>query len=641
MRMSSERVERLRRPWVAGGILAAVAVLAFLAGTCAGGNGTSSSRSDGEGSPSHAHGGGASMEGGADQAQVWTCSMHPQIRRDEPGDCPICGMDLIPAATADDSSGAPPGRVTLSERARTLARIRTTEVRRGDQAPRISRPLVGRLAPDEAAMRAVTAWTGGRLDALLVDVTGARVRRGQAVARIYSPEIYAAHRELLAARARADRLPEGQSADALEAVRRRLALLGVPAAEIERMERADAPARNVPIRSPYGGTVRRRLATEGAYVDTGMPLYELADLTRLWVELDAYERDLPLLSVGDSVALEVQARPGVPYDGRIAFIEPTVDLDTRAVQVRVEVANDEGDLRPGMFVEATVTGAAVGGEGGAPAPLMIPSSAPLFTGRRSVVYVEVPGTGAPTYEMRVVRLGPETAAGFSVVAGLGEGERVVTHGAFVLDADLQIRSGVGMMALPDDGAGGGPWDAVVEVSEDVRAALVPVVDAYLAIAEASSRDDLEAARRGADQLDAARGDVPRPASEAARERWGRIDAALARHGAEVGSAGDLAAVRRGIDGLSDGLVDLLRSFGNPMSFPLHLAHCPMAFDDAGADWVQRGVDVENAYIGEEMLTCGEIRARVAPGQRLPGAPPAGVPPAEVGTAPTGGDAHAH
>jgi len=685
--MSAPLLDRLRDggrrfgPWL---VLPLVAVLAFLTGRCAGGEatgGTGDPAGDGGGAPGQA--GAQDPTGGPagtsrSETSQWTCSMHPQVRREEPGPCPICGMDLVPVAQLEDDGGAGGDdgggepRITLSERARALARIRTTEVRRA-RSPRVTRPLLGRLVPDEGTRQTVTAWVGGRIDRLRVDVTGERVRRGQVVADVYSPEVYAAQQELLAAVAQAERLGPaaargvdgaGGSA-ALAAARRRLALLGLPEGEIDRMARAETPAQRVPVRSPFAGTVLRRRAAEGAWVAVGAPLYELADLRRLWLELDAYERDLPLLSVGDPVVFEVQALPGESFEGRITFIEPTIDAASRAARLRVEVENDRGLLRPGMFVEAVVAGATPEGSGatvpgadlgegnassplpddGETAPLVIPASAPLYTGRRSVVYVEVPNASAPTYELRVVRVGPETTAGVPVLAGLSPGERVVTHGAFVLDADLQIRRGLGMMALPDDRQRPGPWAPVVaEVAPPVRRALGEVVDTYLAVQEALAGDDLPAARDAAADSDGAIDRVPPPADEAARARWETIARDLAAHGARIAQAPGLEEARAAFAGLSRAITLLLQSFGNPLSTPLHLAHCPMAFGDEGGDWVQRGVDVENAYFGEEMFTCGAIRARIDPGARLPAAAASSGGegrPTTPGSPPMSSESHVH
>ena len=382
---------------------------------------------------------------------IWTCSMHPQIRQSEPGQCPICGMDLIPVEReAKDEPGAK--RVTLSERAKILARIRTVEAQRLGSG-RVERRLLGRVDYDERSLRTVTAWIGGRIERLHVATTGERVTRGQVIATLYSPEVYNAHQDLIQARQQLERLREGATPSAraaaeaaLNAARDRLRLLGVPSGEVRAMERADKPSERVRIRTPFGGTVIERLATQGNYVETGSGLYRVADLSTLWVQLDAYESDLAVLRAGQEVLLRVEALPGELFKGRVTFVDPIVDPKTRTARVRIEVKNQDRRLRPGMFVEASVRSDA-DAEPALEAPLVVPSTAPLFTGRRSIVYVEVKGAEAPTYEARVVSLGTRMGELYPVLSGLHEGERVVVHGAFAIDADLQIQGGDSMMNL--------------------------------------------------------------------------------------------------------------------------------------------------------------------------------------------------
>ncbi len=386
---------------------------------------------------------------------IWTCAMHTQIRQTEPGSCPICGMDLIPVERSTGADEGTAGRISLSPRAKILARIRTAEtVRLG--SGRVERRLLGRVDYDERSLRTVTAWIGGRIDRLHVSTTGERVKRGQVIATLYSPEVYTAHQDLIQARQQFERLQETATPNAsraaeaaLNASRDRLRLLGVPDGELRTMETADKPSERARIRTPFGGTVIERLATQGNYVETGSGLYRVADLSTLWVQLDAYESDLPVLKAGQQVLIRVDALPGEAFKGRVTFVDPMLDPNTRTARVRIEVKNQDRRLRPGMFVEASVQ-SDTGREPAEEAPLVVPATAPLFTGRRSVVYVELKNAEEPTYEARVVTLGPRMGDLYPVLAGLQEGERVVIHGAFAIDADLQIQGGDSMMNVPDD-----------------------------------------------------------------------------------------------------------------------------------------------------------------------------------------------
>jgi Cu(I)/Ag(I) efflux system membrane fusion protein len=386
---------------------------------------------------------------------TWTCSMHLQIRQTEPGACPICGMDLIPIGGNGVTGEEDARRVSLSERAKLLARIRTVEVNRLGSGG-VARRLLGRVDYDETSLRTVTSWIGGRIDRLHVSTTGERVKRGQVIATLYSPEVYNAHQDLIQARQQFERLQEGATPSAgraaeaaLNAARDRLRLLGVPSGELRAMEGADKPSERVRIRTPFGGTVIERLATQGSYVETGTGLYRVADLSTLWVQLDAYESDLSVLKTGQEVSLGVEALPGKVFKGHVTFVDPVLDPKTRTARVRIEVRNEKRRLRPGMFVEASVQSGG-GAKTADEAPVVVPATAPLFTGRRSIVYVELEDAEQPTYEARVVTLGPRMGDVYPVLAGLRDGERVVIHGAFAIDADLQIQGGDSMMNLPDD-----------------------------------------------------------------------------------------------------------------------------------------------------------------------------------------------
>lgn len=536
----------------------------------------------------------ASMPGEAEaEAEtVWTCSMHPQIRRSDPGDCPICGMDLVPASSLADgpSDGdAREGEISLSPRARALARIETAVVGAPDGDAEARRRLLGRLEWDETRLRSVTAWVGGRIERLLVAATGVTVRRGQTVAVLYSPELYAAQRDLrvavqqLEALETADPSARAAAGAAVESARRRLSLLGVPPESIDRMASSEAPETEVPVRSPTRGTVLERLVTEGQYVETGDPLYRVADLSKLWVQLDAHESEVGLFEVGDPVELRVPAQPDLELEGRVQFVDPTVDPVSRVAEIRIEVDNRSGQLRPGMYVEASVEAKELG-----EAPLVVPQSAVIFTGRRSVVYVEVPGTERPTYAPRVVEVGAILDDRYVVNAGLEPGERVVVEGAFVLDADLQIRGGPSAM------------------SRDLTADpfWTELVRAYVDLQEHLAADTLAPAREAAEQARAAARRLDDPAAL-------RLEAALDR----LVSASDFEGARQAFEEVSTIVLDLLKERGNPLAVPLRSTYCPMVGGDRGGSWLQTSEEVDNPYFGAMMRTCGEVRTTIAPGAR--------------------------
>lgn len=577
-------------------------------------------------------------EGESAEDKTWTCSMHPQIQQGEPGDCPICGMALVPASTvSSDTEGgddAPPDdHVFLTKRARALAQIRTTEVLPLAESD-ASRRLLGRVEPAQTRVRTVTAWTNGRIDDLAVDSDGERVRRGQTIATMYSPEIYAAHRDLLAAKEQFERLSgaEGfaqRSAErTIESARQKLRLLGVRDSDLSRMESADAPWTAVPVRSQFSGTVLSRLVDEGNYVQAGTPLFRVADLSKVWIEFDAYASDIPYLRVGENVTFKVESIPGETFSGEITFIDPVVDTKTRTVGVRVEVDNEDGELRPGMFVEGSVDEPSVGP--GEPIPLVVPASAVLFSGKRSLVYVEYSTPGGPVYAPRDVEVGARLGDVFPVIAGLERGEDVVTHGAFVIDSDLQIKGGESLM----ERSASASRTPEVQTTPAFEEALAKIVDRYLDAQEALADDDLEKAQQSADawtnDIEAV---TEKADSRQLREAWQGLAMVMKGDVARFTKASDIAGARDAFKDLTQSLQRVFATFGNPLEESVRLAFCPMAFDNKGAEWFQRSDTVDNAYFGSEMLGCGEIRAELEPGKNSESGEPGKTP----SSAPTGGE----
>lgn len=601
----------------------------------------------------------------SDAPTLWTCSMHPQIRLPEPGACPICGMDLIPLESGGNDAGA--ATLTLSESARKLAEIRTTPVVR--RFPEAEVRLTGKVDYDETRRRMITAWVGGRLDRLFVDYIGVAIRAGDHMVELYSPDLVGAQEELLQARRAVDtadpQSPVGRtSLRNLSAAHDKLRLLGLDEEQIDAITARGAPSDRVEIRAPIDGVVVEKHALQGDYVKTGSPIYTIADLSRVWVVLDAYESDLAWLRYGQEVTFETEAYPDRRLSGRIAFISPVLDDRTRTVKVRVNADNAEGLLKPGMFVHATahprvaaegrVMAAELAGKWMCPMhpeviadgpadcdicgmplepvadlgyrtpteepepPLVIPASAPLITGRRAVVYVHVPGADRPTYEGREVLLGPRAGDVYLVSSGLREGEEVVVRGAFKLDSAMQIQAKPSMMQpqgdVPDGGApahAGGdvptPADEQVplETPAAFRGQLGAVADAYLDLTRALAADEPARALAAADslshRLDAV--DMTRLGPDA-HLRWMDLLAKLRPAARAVADAEDLDGLRGGLPRLTDTLAAALRDLGVDTDRPVRRFHCPMARDGEGADWLQSGEQTANPYYGASMLRCG-------------------------------------
>lgn len=546
---------------------------------------------------------------------IWTCSMHPSVQLGEPGQCPICGMDLVPVELGDSSS-LDDNEVQLSSSAKVRSRIRTSKVKSlssGGQARR----LLGRVEYDETRLKNITSWVGGRVEKLHLQTTGERVKKGQVIATLYSPEILSAHQDLLVAREQVNRLSgatesaKAGAASALSASRDRLRLLGMTSKTLTAMENTKSPMERIKLRSPFTGTVIERLVTEGKYVTTGSPLFQIADLNKVWVLLDAYESDLPMLKVGLKVQLRVTGLPGEEFLGKITFVDPFLNKQTRTASVRIEVNNKKGKLRPGMYAEASVVAKQDQGVSG----LSVPQTAPLYTGERSLVYVETKSEDFFRYEARRVELGQQVGDDIEVISGLSLGETVVTHGAFVIDADLQIRGGESMMA----GDGEQSQKTLVQnisMSPDEKAQLGSIFEIYLSIHQALSNDDLSKSKeQGLSLVGKLTAFETKEHSEFSHA-WEPVRRQLTESIGNISRAATLADARTPFRNVSLQIATALRLFGNPTEETIRLAHCPMALDGQGAEWLQRSETVENPYFGVSMHDCGSINENVSHGDFL-------------------------
>ncbi len=618
------------------------------------------------------HGGGdaAAAESGA--ATIWTCSMHPQVRQPDPGKCPICAMDLIPVKDDDDGSddGDLP-RLRLSERAVALMAIQTAPVQRREAHTEVRLP--GRVAVDETRRSVVAAWFAGRIDRLYVDFVGTRVRVGEHLAEMYSPQLYGAQEEFLQALQRQSaQASAGDAAVMAEAAATKLRLLGLSDRQVDHIRTEGKPMTHLTYFSPLAGTVLERMVTAGEYVETGTPMYAIADLSQVWVNLEAYESELKWLRYGQEVTIEATAFPGEVFSGRIGYIDPEVDLTQRTARVRVNLQNEDRQLKPGMLVTGTVkVRVGEGGEVFDPAlagrwispmhpeivkdgpgecdicgmdlvpveelgyfaassaevenPLLIPATAPLLTGRRGIVYVRLPDTDRPTFEARTVELGHRLGDAYPVISGLEEGELVVTHGQFKIDSELQIRGRPSMMAPEVEvetevAAARDPRDPPqrlnfsAPVEAEFSEQLIPLVEAYLTLTEGLADDDLSAARGGLQEVhDKLLAIGEHRLSGDAHSAWMEHYNGLHALTHVMAKAEDIEGFRNHLQALTHVIESIYINFGGGLLPPVNRAFCPMVDGDQIGTWLQTGDVIANPYWGDSMLRCGDIIGPLANG----------------------------
>lgn len=599
------------------------------------------------------------------QVAFYTCSMHPNVKLAAPGKCPRCAMDLIPVSVGEDESLGP-RELQLSPRAMKLSEVESVPVERKFVSANVR--MVGKVEYDETRLAYITSWIPGRLDRLFVDYTGVRVKEGDHLVKLYSPELLQAQEELLSAINRAADLSQsrseflkGRREGLVGSAREKLRLWGLSEEQIQTIESRGKATDHMTINSPISGVVVHKNAVEGMYVQTGSRVYTIADLSEVWVKLDAYESDLPWIHYGQEVEFRTDAFPGEVFRGQIAFIDPILNPKTRTVKIRVNLPNPEGKLKPDMFVRAIVKSrvaeggrvmdAGMAGKWISPmhpeivkdnpgecdicgmdlvsaeslgyvpaetdrAPLVIPASAPLITGRRAVVYVD---HGNGRYEGREIVLGARAGNYYLVESGLTEGERVVRKGNFKIDSAIQILAKPSMMNPESRGEGSTQTERGDEqhrsgempsfdVPDAFREQLGEWVGAYVTLMSELSLDRGD----GAAQQVSIMVDLLESIDGSLLERdiaahWRGHQEVLAKHLSSMKEAADIVGLRLNFEKLSDSLVSVLREFGVQSARSVFLYHCPMAFKGRGANWLQSSQGTTNPYYGSEMFGCGSLK----------------------------------
>ncbi len=590
---------------------------------------------------------------------AWICPMCPQIREAEFTTCPICGMDLVPLS--DEDVGLDPSQLSLSENAMKLIGVETMPVKREFVSNSIR--MVGKIDYDETRLAYLTAWVPGRLDRLFVDFTGASVQQGDHMAEIYSQELYTAQQELIQAIRTAKDIQTSNTdfmrttwQETIDAVREKLRLWGVTDEQIRAIEQSSEINDRMTIFAPIGGVVIEKHVSEGMYVKTGSQIYTIADLSKVWVMLDAYESDLQWLRYGQQVEFTTISYPGETFKGTISFIDPVLNEKTRTVKVRVAVDNQDAKLKPQMFVRAVVhSSIAAGGRVMDPSlsgkwvspmhpeiikdgpgtcdicgmplvtaesmgyvseldqaetrPLVIPASAVLMTGSRAIVYTKVPNKDKPIFEGKEIILGPRSGDYYLVKSGLKEGEEVVVNGNFKIDSEMQIQTKLSMMTLTarDDRR-----LSQASVSEVFREQLAGLIKIYFSMQQSLAADDLPTTIEHTKKMIAAvRGvDILLLPAEY-RKFWTDAKRLLGPNLNKSIEQKDIDDFRIYFEPVSQAFIELTKLFGSPMDESIYLTFCPMVGNE-GAFWLQTNKLVRNPYHGDRMLACGTIKSTITP-----------------------------
>lgn len=522
----------------------------------------------------------------AAQGTVWTCSMHPHIRMDQPGKCPICGMDLIPLVQGGSSSHDPDA-IHLTREAAALAKVLTTKASKQNPVKEIR--LYGKVQADERLFQSQVSHVPGRIEKLSVNFTGEQIRSGQKLAEIYSPELVTAQQELLETVKTKQFQPE-----LYEASKEKLRQWKLTDDQIASIENSGRIIDNFEVLSNTSGTIISRRISAGDYVTAGSVLFEIADLSRVWVLFDAYETDLPFLNKGERVNFTIQAMPGSELSGNIVFIDPILDPVTRVAKVRVEAANHSGKLKPEMFATGVVSSSLKDYKDN----IIIPGSAVLWTGKRSIVYVKDTSTDEPVFRLREIGLGPALSEGYVVTDGLAEGEEIVTQGTFSVDAASQLEGKPSMMNLQA---------RETAIDKDFIIQLKNLLDEYMNLKNYLVQDNSKMAKQAATRFQKALSGVEmKRLSGDSHLKWMDLSSGISESLASIINSEGLEQERKAFQTLSKDLYSAIKTFGL-IDKTVYYQFCPMYDNNKGGYWLSETEEIRNPYFGKVMLSCGETR----------------------------------
>lgn len=552
---------------------------------------------------------------GVGEETIWTCSMHPQIRQNEPGDCPICGMDLIPLED-DQNDDIDPMAISMSATAMQLANIQTAVVGAMEHVKQVR--LNGKIQEDERLLFSQSSHVPGRIENLKVNFTGDYVRKGQVIASVYSPEMVTAQEELFQAQKMMDTQPQ-----LFNAAKEKLKTWKLTDSQIEQMLQSGVATATFDIRADVSGSVIQKMVNVGDYVQRGQSIYEIVDLSRVWVLFDVYESDMGWINKGDKVEYTVSSLPGETFTGTISFLDPMINSATRVAKARLATANSGLKLKPEMFVSGIVQ-AELKSQTDA---VVVPKSAVMWTGQRSVVYVKSVSDRGLNFKMREVTLGPSLGESYVISDGLEMGEEIAVNGTFSIDAAAQL-AGKPSMMNPEGGPtmtghdhGGtemvemsesfAPIEILTETTDPAfKAQLTKVYNNYLNMKNAFVETDAKKVASEAKDVIASLKSVDMGLLKGdAHNMWMDQLKTLNSTISAIGKSDDIEKQRQEFVQFNLVFYKSVKMFGL-QNVTAYYQYCPMANNDKGAYWLSSTEDILNPYFGDIMLSCGETKETI-------------------------------
>ena len=544
--------------------------------------------------------GGSSNDKGINQQ--WTCSMHPQIMKSEAGDCPICGMDLIPAEKSAEGLNA--DAFKLTKNAMALANIQTSVV--GNNSNEVATyKLTGKISENEDANVIQASYFSGRIERLNISSIGEEVKKGQLLATIYSPELFAAQQELITASTLKESQPE-----LYKAVRNKLKLWKISENQINQIETSQKVAKNLPIYANVSGTVSEKLVAQGDYVKQGQALLKITNLNTVWALFDVYENEISLFKKGQDITVTTNAYPNKKNKNKVAFIDPTLNARTRTVKLRVVLNNKNREFKTGMFVEGNIKSATSKKK----QLLMIPTSAVLWTGERSVAYLKT-NPNKPIFEMKEITIGKQLGEKYEVIDGLVHGDEIVTNGTFTVDASAQLQGKKSMMNKKATDHEKHHKTAPLNTTKKVRLKvavefqeqLKVVFNNYIELKDALIKENVTTATEATKKTIAnlTKVDMKLLKTNDTHLKWMFFDKEIKAALSSIFKAADIKEQRSHFNHLSLYLISAIETFG--INEKVYSQFCPMANSDKGAYWLSKEEKVLNPYFGDAMLKCGSVK----------------------------------
>jgi Cu(I)/Ag(I) efflux system membrane fusion protein len=523
--------------------------------------------------------------------QMWTCSMHPQIMQLEPGDCPICGMELIPAQSSAEGLAA--NEIKMTKNAMALANIQTTKVGSSvasDDEGMMS--LSGKIAANEENNAVQSSYFDGRLEKLNISYEGQQVSRGQLLATIYAPQLIAAQQELITAASLKESQPE-----LYQAVRNKLKNWKLSESQINAVESSGKVRDNFSVYATVSGTVVQVMAAEGDYLKQGQPILKLNNLNSVWAEFDAYESQIARLKVGQQIKVTTNAYTNKEFDATVSFIDPMLNNATRTITLRATLKNTEGIFKPGMFVTGKLKGEINRND----ASLTVPASAVMWTGERSLVYIKT-NPNEPIFEMRKVSIGRRIGENYTITDGLQNGDEIVTNGTFTVDAAAQLQGKKSMMNQGKQEVSEVPLSKMkMKFSESFQKDFKKVLQSYLQMKDAFVNSDAEKVSAFAKATSKSLKDIPMGSLGQMEES--HIEKSIEMLNA-IAQNEDLENQRDHFVVLNENMVVIAMNV--EVATPIYVQKCPMANNNKGAVWLSTEKDIKNPYYGDAMLTCGSV-----------------------------------